>query len=82
MGVVESDQTVAVLGMQGQAVAQPMRTVGRWLDTLHYELDEMPALRVGEEDFSVKQQQGIERGVTRLAHSVMLSFSDIKTQAQ
>ncbi len=68
MGVVEPDQTIAVLGVQGEAVTQPMGTLGTWLNTLHHELDEMPASRVGEEDFPVEQQQGIEGRVARFAH--------------
>ena len=70
MGVVESDQAIAVLGMQGEAVTQPMWTLRSRLDTLHHELDEMPSFGVGEEDFAVEQEQGIERGVARLAHFV------------
>ena len=68
MGIVKSDQTIAVLGVQGQAVTQPMRTLGTWLNTLHHELDEMPAIRVGEEDFPVEQQQSIEGRIACFAH--------------
>ena len=58
---------------------EALRLIGHGL-VLHDELDEMPALRVGEEDFPVEQQQGTERGVARLAHFAMLSSSDIKKQ--
>ena len=55
MGIVETDQAFAVLAVQGEAVAQPMRTFGARFNPLDDELDEMLARHVGKKYLPVEK---------------------------
>lgn len=66
MGIVESDQAFAVRAVQGEAVAQPMRTFGARFNPLDDKLDEVLTRRVGKKYLPVEKQKGVKTLVMRL----------------
>jgi hypothetical protein len=67
MSIVEADQAFAALAVQGEAVAQSMRTFGARFNPLDDELDEMLAGRVGKKYLPVEKQKGVKTLIMRFS---------------
>ncbi|MFC0808527.1 hypothetical protein ACFHWW_24180 [Ensifer sp. P24N7] len=59
MGIIESDNALARLIMQGETVIQAMRLALVGFHAFHYELDAIMSVRIDEERFTVQSQKGI-----------------------
>lgn len=60
VGVVITDQTLAVGRVQRQRIADPVRPFRRGRDFLHHHLDPVRPVRIDDEDDAIKREQGVE----------------------
>ena len=74
MGIVESDQPLAVRPVQRQRIVDAVRLLRRDWHPRHRKPDPVTTLRVRYENLPVKVEKHIEGRVTRLRHSVWLSY--------
>jgi hypothetical protein len=68
VGIVESDQPLALRAMQGERVVDAMRLLRRHRHQRHDEPDPVPAVGIHHEHLPVKVEKNIEGRVTRSRH--------------
>lgn len=64
MRVVEPDQTLAVLIMQGQRITQAVRLFGRRINALNHEFHPMTPVRIDHEHLAIQIQKRVQAAVT------------------
>jgi hypothetical protein len=74
MGIIESHEPLAVRPMQREPVVNAVRLFRRGRYPRHREADPMPTRWVNHENLPVEVKEHIEGRVTRLRHSMLLSY--------
>jgi hypothetical protein len=74
MGVVNSDQPLAIRPGQPQRVVQSMRLLRRRRYPRDNDPDPVATLRIHHENLPVEVEKHVEGGVTRLRHVIELSY--------